>query len=423
MRVLILGASGLIGSAVATRLAAEGHEVVALSRRASNAASARSLDVANASTEDWRTTLAGIDAVVNCIGILQRTGSDSPSQVHDAAVASLVTACERAGVKRLVHLSAAGVEAGLSEFSRSKLRGDRRIIASSLDWVILRPSVVVGRAAYGGSALLRGLAALPIFPVPPNAGPLQLVWLDDVVETIARLLREGAPTRQIFELVGPTRYSFADAVALVRRWLGRRPAYRFALPHWLARAMFGLGDVAGWLGWRPPLRSNAELEMSQGAIGDSSAWTSATGIQPSSIESALNNSPATVQERWFSTLYILKPLVFGIFGLFWLATGLVSFGPGWDIGKTLLKEGGVDDRLSDLLIAAGASADVVIGLAILYRPLARYGLYAALAISLAYAVIGTILVPRLWEDPLGPMLKIWPIIVLNLVALAILEDR
>jgi hypothetical protein len=33
------------------------------------------------------------------------------------------------------------------------------------------------------------------------------------------------------------------------------------------------------------------------------------------------------------------------------------------------------------------------------------------------------LVPRLWIDPLGPMLKIWPIIVLHLTALAILEDR
>jgi hypothetical protein len=38
-------------------------------------------------------------------------------------------------------------------------------------------------------------------------------------------------------------------------------------------------------------------------------------------------------------------------------------------------------------------------------------------------VLGSILVPRLWIDPLGPMLKIWPVLALNLVALAILEDR
>jgi DoxX-like family len=50
-------------------------------------------------------------------------------------------------------------------------------------------------------------------------------------------------------------------------------------------------------------------------------------------------------------------------------------------------------------------------------------LYAALTISVAYAIIGTILVPRLWAEPLGAMLKIWPLTVLNMVALAIREDR
>ena len=71
---------------------------------------------------------------------------------------------------------------------------------------------------------------------------------------------------------------------------------------------------------------------------------------------------------------------------------------------------------------AGALADIVIGLAILWRPASRYGLWAALIISLVYVVIGTTLVPRLWADPLGPMLKIWPVLMLNLVAIAIRED-
>ena len=69
------------------------------------------------------------------------------------------------------------------------------------------------------------------------------------------------------------------------------------------------------------------------------------------------------------------------------------------------------------------AADILIGLAILYRPTSRAGLYAALLISLAYAGIGTVLLPRLWSDPLGPMLKIGPIMVLIAVALAIREDR
>jgi hypothetical protein len=76
-----------------------------------------------------------------------------------------------------------------------------------------------------------------------------------------------------------------------------------------------------------------------------------------------------------------------------------------------------------MTLVAGALADIAIGFAILYRPLSHYGLWAALIISLVYVVVGTALVPRLWADPLGPMLKIWPVLVLNIVALAIREDR
>ena len=74
-------------------------------------------------------------------------------------------------------------------------------------------------------------------------------------------------------------------------------------------------------------------------------------------------------------------------------------------------------------LGSGALSDILIGLAIAYRPTTRYGLYAALLISIVYTIIGAILVPRLWVDPLGPMLKIAPVMVFNLMALAILEDR
>jgi hypothetical protein len=130
-----------------------------------------------------------------------------------------------------------------------------------------------------------------------------------------------------------------------------------------------------------------------------------------------------VQERWFARLYFLKPLLFVVLVLFWVSTGLISLGPGWDHGMGLMREGGVGERMGALAVVSGALADIAIGLLIAYRPTSRYGLFAALTISIVYAIIGTILVPRLWIDPLGPMLKIWPIVVLHLVGLGILEDR
>jgi hypothetical protein len=60
---------------------------------------------------------------------------------------------------------------------------------------------------------------------------------------------------------------------------------------------------------------------------------------------------------------------------------------------------------------------------IAYRPTSRVGLLASLSLSITYAVLGSFLRPDLWLEPLGPLVKIMPISVLNLVALAILEDR
>mgnify|MGYP003577821876 FL=1 len=86
-------------------------------------------------------------------------------------------------------------------------------------------------------------------------------------------------------------------------------------------------------------------------------------------------------------------------------------------------EGGTSEAIAKLAVLSGGLADIAIGSAIAFRRTARLGLYAAFAISVAYAIIGTILVPWMWFDPLGPMLKIGPIMVFNLVALAILDVR
>ena len=110
-------------------------------------------------------------------------------------------------MKRVVQMSAMGAEQRrIDRIPAHQAAGRRGLLeASALDWVILRPSVVVGRQAYGGSALFRALAAWPILPRFPDAGLLDVVQLDDVAETVARMLRPGAPSRVVLELGGPDR--------------------------------------------------------------------------------------------------------------------------------------------------------------------------------------------------------------------------
>ncbi|HEX8442811.1 MAG TPA: SDR family oxidoreductase [Allosphingosinicella sp.] len=430
MQILLLGATGLIGSSMAARLTVDGHEVVAVTRDcgpgARRLAVARriELDLRRAtSPEVWAPHLAGIDAVINCAGVLQDNARDSTAAAHMDGPAALWEACERAGIRRVIHFSAMGVDrGGLTAFSRSKLEGDQALMRRNFDWIVLRPSVVVGRPAYGGSGLLRGLAALPILPRTPDAGQLDIVLLDDVVETVARLLRPGAPSRLVLELAGPERMSFDEVVAAYRAWLGRPPARLVSLPGFAMRLAYRLGDLLAKFGWRPPIRSTARVEITRGATGDASAWKEVTGLAPRSLRTALAAEPASVQERWFSNLYLLKPLMIGVFALFWLMTGIVSLTAGYDHAEWLMRKAGAGP-LSGPSVVAGGIADIVVATAMLFRRTARPALFAALGLSIFYVVAGTILLPVLWSDPLGPMMKIWPILVFNLACLAVLEER
>jgi uncharacterized protein YbjT (DUF2867 family) len=427
--VLVVGATGLVGSALCARLVAEGFHVIGAThrrRRPSQPGIHRvRIDIAQmVDPERWLPLLANVDAVVNCAGVLQDGGADSVQAVHQTGPAALFAACERAGISRVIHLSAIGVDRDQpTAFSRSKAAGDAALKKTSLEWVILRPSVIAGSAAYGGSALFRGLASLPFVPVLQDAGKLQVVQLEDVVSTIVFFIRPGAPSRVELELAGPDRLSFEDIVAAYRSWYGWPPARVVKLPRWLMLVAYAAGDFAGWLGWRPPIRSTAAREMTRGAIGEPAPWTRLTGITPRSLHAALAGQPASVQERWFARLYLLKPVVFAVLALFWIGTAITALGPGWSIGLSLMYEGGVTGPLASSVVIAGALADLLIGIGIAVRRTSRAALHAGIWISLVYAVIGTWLVPRLWSDPLGPMLKIWPILVLNALALAILEDR
>lgn len=427
--MLITGATGLIGSAVLARLRGEGHEVVAVVRSVDAAARRLAasrliqLDISHSTRpEQWLPHLTAIDAVVSCAGVFQDSPRDSTTGVHVEGAAALFSACEQAGVRRVIHISAVGLERTATAFSRTKLKGEAALMARDLDWVILRPSVVVGRAAYGGSALMRGLASLPVLPLVPDSGPLQIVQLDDLTRTIAFFVRGGAPTRQVLDVVGPGSLAFRDVVAAYREWLGWRPAKVVQLPRWAADAMFRLGDFAGWLGWRPPMRSTAKREIIHGAIGDPTAWTRLTGISPQSLRAALAAEPASVQERWFARLYFIKPLIIGVLTLFWIATGLISLGPGFEESVQLARQAGGGD-LAPAAVAVFSLVDIALGIGAAVRRTARPSLYAMLAVTLAYVAAGTLLLPGLWIDPLGPLLKTLPILALVLVALAILPER
>src|SRR5690606_12229635 len=118
----------------------------------------------------------------------------------------------------------------------------------------------VGRPAYGGSALFRGLAALPVLVKMPDTGPMQIVQLEDLVSTIMFYLDPEAPSGVALDVAGRERLELNEVVLAYRRWLRFSDPWRLSAPGWLASLLYGLGDIAAAFGWRPPVRSTARKE-------------------------------------------------------------------------------------------------------------------------------------------------------------------
>src|SRR5262249_53758478 len=158
---------------------------------------------------------------------------------------------------------------GPTAFARTKAAAEAHLAALDLDWVILRPALVLGAPVHGGSAMLRALAAMPLVtPLVAGDSRIQVVALDDVAENVARCLAPSAPARVAFDLAHPQVRSLRDIVVATRTWLGFPPRPVLAVPVAAAAILGKVADALGWLGWRSPARSTALAQLATGVIGD-----------------------------------------------------------------------------------------------------------------------------------------------------------
>jgi len=431
MRILILGATGFIGSNVLGRLLAAGHQVVAIgrgldaARRRWPAVGWVQGDIATMTTEAaWAPHLAGVDAVVNCAGVLQDGARDDVAAVQSAAPQALFAACATAGVARIVQVSAAGAAPDApTHFMRTKGEADAALAGFAGEWVVLRPGLVIGAQAYGGTALLRALAAIPFaIPVVRGAGRMQTVSVEEVAAAVLDAVAGRLPPRAAYDLVEARARPLEEILAALRAWLGLKPARVVPVPPWLVRPVFAAADALGRLGWRSPLRSAAWAETRRGVAGDPAAWNAATGRPVRSLEQTLAALPATVQERWFARLWPLKPVAIGTLSAFWIASGAIGL-VRYEAAAAVLIARGVDFVGADIAVALGILADLALGLAVLVRRWVRAAAGGMVLVTAGYLAGATWLAPDLWADPLGPLVKTVPAMVLALFVLAVAEER
>lgn len=431
MRILILGGYGFIGAEIARALLCAGHDVVGLGRDADIGlrlipeAKWIGADIAKLDTpEKWAPHVAGVGAIVNAAGALQEGPRDRLALVHHRSIAACVAAAEQAGGKRFIQISAVGAQVSASTmFLSSKALGDAAVKMSALEWVIFRPGLVIGRNAFGGTAVLRMLAGAPMVEALafPDA-KVQTVSIDDVTDAVLRAVAGEIPARAVYDLVEDQPRSLRNIVRSLRRWQGfGAPRFVVAAPPVVVAVLSFFADIAGAFGWRSALRSTAMRVMAENVLGDPAPWRRVAGRSLDSLDETLASMPSTAQERVYARAVLALPVMVATLGLFWIASGVIGF---FQVERAAAHlEGVAGAGTAKALVVAGSVVDAAIGAALLVRKTARTAALASIAVAVFYLVAATFTVPTMWLDPLGVLIKVFPAIALAAAAALLLGER
>ena len=167
--------------------------------------------------------LAGAAGVVNLIGVLHESGKQTFAAVHAEGAGRIARAAAAAGVASLTHISAIGAdENSPSSYARSKAAGEKAARDAVPGATIVRPAIVFGP---GDDFFNRFAAMARLSPALPLIGGgtslIQPVYVKDVAEGVARILKRGGTAGQTFEFGGPEVKTFRELMELVLRETAR----------------------------------------------------------------------------------------------------------------------------------------------------------------------------------------------------------
>ncbi len=235
----VTGGTGFVGKATLVRALAAGHGVRALTRRPQPAH--ERLEWVAGSLEDHDALdrlVAGVDTVVHIAGVVNAPDRAGFEAGNGAGTAAVIAAMQRAGVRRLVHVSSlAAREPQLSDYGWSKAEAERHVMSSGLDWTMVRPPAIFGP----GDAELLELFQMATrgFVLLPPGGRLSVIHVDDLADCLLRLALPGAETTHgaTFEVDDgrPTGWSHVEFARAIGQAVGRPSVRTISMPSALVR--------------------------------------------------------------------------------------------------------------------------------------------------------------------------------------------
>jgi uncharacterized protein YbjT (DUF2867 family) len=283
MKILVCGATGFVGRHLTNSLRAPGHTVIRGIRKPT-----QSDDIAvdfckDTSKEEWLPKLADIDVVVNAVGVLRDSSSQPMKLVLEQTPISLFSACQETGVKRIVQISALGIDQGIETPYFQNRRAPEAYLnglTAHIRWLILRPSVIYGDDG-AGAKMFRLQANLPVHTLPAGGKQrLQPVHVDDICEAVTHWLADSDAKSQTVTCVGLEATDMRGMLDSYREQLGYSEALHISIPEFVVGISAKIGDLIP----ASPLCSDTLKMLNAGNTGDFGEFAKLLGRMPRSYK-------------------------------------------------------------------------------------------------------------------------------------------
>jgi NADH dehydrogenase len=300
---VVFGGSGFIGRNVVRELAKQGWRVRVAVRRPHHAQFLRPMGAVGQvqlfqanirHRPSVEQALSGADAVVNLVGLLFQSGSQSFERVQAQGSAAVADLAAKAGVETFLHLSTIGAdETSDSRYARTKGEGERAVRSAIPTATIMRPSVVFGPEDQFFNKFATLLSMAPAFvPLPlligGGATKFQPAYVDDVADAVVAALETPAARGKIYELGGPRIYTLRQILEFIMEETGRRRVLAPA-PFAVAPALGAIGELLNWIPFfDPPItRDQIRLLKRDNVVGPGALTFADLGISPRTVETVV----------------------------------------------------------------------------------------------------------------------------------------
>jgi len=406
MKILVIGATGFIGSAIYESLMLESFEVIAGTRSPHKFDThAIKIDFVNLDKDEQLVEkLKGFDIVINAVGIIAPKDKQTFEQMHTIAPIALFDAAKKADVKKIIHISALGSQEGTTAYHTSKDKADSYLRTIGLDYAILHPSIVYGDDGKS-TALFQALASFPLTPIIGDGSQkLQLVTIEDLVATVKQAILSNQEKIEL-NIVGKEPVSYKELLQSFRKWLGYKPTKTISMP------TVGI-DFIGKILDEPTVNQDNIIMLNEGNSADIKPLETFLNYTPVGFKEKLSKSKANNAQKLYASLYLIRPLLRLIIGFVWIWSGIVSaFLYPQPLALELLHEVGIPVGLDIPLLYIASFLDITIGiLTIIGYRLQTMFIFQMIVITV-YTLLLSILAPYHWLHPFGPVLKNIPLVV------------